>query len=53
MRDINFIPEESINEVEERWKQEIADSMDVTPGLSESCSGLTWAEIFKMCGYKH
>lgn len=49
--DVYFEPE-TPEEAEEFRKQEIANSMDCTPGLADACQGLTWKEIFRMCGGK-
>lgn len=48
--DIGFVPE-TPEEKEEFAKQEVANSMDVTPGLAKECHGKTWRQIFKMLRY--
>jgi hypothetical protein len=48
--DVEFTPE-TPEEKEENAKQEIANSMDFTPGLAEACHGKTWDQIFRMLKY--
>lgn len=48
--DIAFVPE-TPEEKEENAKQEIANSLDYTPGLAEAINGLTWPQIFRKLKY--